>query len=330
MLRRQFTLSVGLTLALGFVADAADPKTLELQKTIKLVSGVGRYDHLALDDAHSRLFIANLSNNSLDVVDLKAGKLVKEIGGQKKIQGVAYAADLDRIFVGNGGDGICNVFDGRDYKVIGSIAVPDADNVRYRPDTHTIYVTGEEGLTVIDAKTMKAITTVKLPGPPEAHQIDAGRDRLYVNTHKPSKVTVVDLKTNKIAAEYELKSAEANYPMALDTEGQRLFVGCRKKPCVIALDARTGSQLAVVPIPADTDDLFFDAKTKRLYAICGEGAIAIIQQRGEKEFELIEKVATAKLARTGLFDAEAGNLYIVVPRQSESVGPELRVYRVKP
>ena len=56
-----------------------------------------------------------MANASLDVVDLKAGKLVKQVAGQKKAQGVAYAADLDRIFVGCGGDGACRVFDGKDY-----------------------------------------------------------------------------------------------------------------------------------------------------------------------------------------------------------------------
>jgi DNA-binding beta-propeller fold protein YncE len=310
-------------------AGAAEP-ALELRQTIPLESGTGRYDHLALDDSHGRLFLANLSNNSLDVVDLKAGKLVKQVPGQKKIQGVAYAADLDRIFVGNGGDGACRVFDGKDYSLVKSIPVPDADNVRYRADTHAVYVTGEDGLTVIDAKAMTVTATVRLPGPPEAHQLDPARDRLFVNTHKPAQVAVVDLKANKVAAEYKLTSAEANYPMALDADGGRVFVGCRKKPCVIALDANTGKELAVVPIPGDTDDLYYDAKRKRLYAICGEGSVAVIEERGPAEFKLAETIPTAKLARTGLFDLKSGHLYVVVPRQSSSVGPELRVYQAKP
>ena len=322
-------LPICLILSFPAIALAAEPKALELQQTIPLESGLGRYDHLALDDSHSRLFLANLSHNSLDIVDLKAGKLVKQIPGQKKIQGIAYVPDLDRIFVGNGEEGKCNVFDGRNYHLLQSIPVPDADNVRYHAATHTIYVTGEDGLTAIDAKTMKLSATVRLPGPPEALQIDSGRGRLYVNTHKPSQVAVVDLQTHKVAAEYPLKSATANFPMALDLDGERIFVGCRQTPCIIVLDARTGKELAVVPIPGDTDDLYYDAKNKRLYAICGEGAIAVVQQRGEKEFELVEKIATARLARTGLFDAKSGHLYVVVPRQSQAIGPELRVYRVK-
>src|SRR5947199_347599 len=80
-----------------------------------------------------RLFVANLSNDSLDIVDLKAGKLLKQIPGQGKIQGVAYAPELDRLFVGNGQDGVCNVFDGKDYSLLRSFKLPDADNVRYDP-----------------------------------------------------------------------------------------------------------------------------------------------------------------------------------------------------
>ena len=39
---------------------------------------------------------------------------------------------------------------------------------------------------------------------------------------------------------------------------------------------------------------------------------------------------TAKLARTGLFDAEGGRLFVVLPRQATTAGPSLRVYRIAP
>src|SRR6266480_5698532 len=89
-------------------APAAEPSALELVRTIQLEGAEGRLDHMALDARGDRLFVANLSNNSLEVIDLKAGKAVKQVPGQRKIQGVAYAPGLDRIFVGDGGDGVCN------------------------------------------------------------------------------------------------------------------------------------------------------------------------------------------------------------------------------
>src|SRR5262245_55410367 len=109
---RSLALAAGLLLTLGVgPAPAGEPATLKLVQTIPLKGTPGRLDHLAIDRKHARLFVANLSNNSLDIVDLKAGKLIKQVPDQQKIQGIAYAPDLDRIYVGNGIGGECNVFD---------------------------------------------------------------------------------------------------------------------------------------------------------------------------------------------------------------------------
>ena len=81
---------------------------------------------MALDAKRDRLFLANTANGTLDVIDLKAGKLLKQVAGQSGIQGVAYAADLDRVFVGLGTGGYCNVFDG------GRLQAAQDDQVRRR------------------------------------------------------------------------------------------------------------------------------------------------------------------------------------------------------
>src|SRR5215218_2868835 len=120
-------LVIGFALVAVSPAGADEPKTLKLEKTVALEGVVGRYDHMALDAKNDRVFVANLSNDSLDVIDLKAGKLVKQIGGQKKAQGVAYAPDLDRVFLGNGVDGECRAFDGLPLKPVGAVKAPDAD-----------------------------------------------------------------------------------------------------------------------------------------------------------------------------------------------------------
>jgi YVTN family beta-propeller protein len=319
------------SLALVGLASAAEPAVLQLIQTIPLKGALGRLDHLALDAKGGRLFIANLSNNSLDVVDLKAGKLVKQIPGQNKIQGVAYVPDLDRVFVGNGKDGVCNAFDGKSYDKVGSVKFDDADNVRYDPRTKRVYVThAEKALSVIDPKTLKVTATIKLPGEPEAFQIDPTQPRLYVNIPKPAQVAVVDTEKNEVTAKFPLTLAEANFPLALDAKGGHLFVGCRKKPKVVVLDARTGKEGAGVEIPGDIDDLFYDAKRERLYASCGEGFLAVLQRKGADRFEVVERVPTGKLARTCLFDAESGRLYLPVPKQAGKDDPELRVFQAKP
>ena len=98
------------------LATSAEPTKLELVQTIELTGGgAGKFDHLALNSSQFHLYIADKSNNSLDVVDLKAGKVLKIIADQKKISGVAFAADLNMLAVGNSGtanakDGACKVY----------------------------------------------------------------------------------------------------------------------------------------------------------------------------------------------------------------------------
>ncbi|MFO0967108.1 MAG: hypothetical protein U0793_16200 [Gemmataceae bacterium] len=312
-------------------ASAGDAKTLELLQTIQLKGAPGRLDHLAIDNKNSRLFVANLSNNSLDIVDLKAGKLIKQIPDQKKIQDIAYAPDLDRIFVGNGSGDQCNVFDGKDYKLLKSISFPGADNVRYRPARQLVYVGhAEKMLSTIDAKTYELKAKIELPGRPEGFQLESKRPRLYMNTVDPTRLVVVDTDKHEVLHRYPIKGADRAYPMALDEANKRIFIGCREKPSIVVMDSETGKEVACVDIPKDIDDLFFDAKNKRLYASCGVGSLAVVRQLDGDRYETLETIPTVKLARTCFFDRVGERLYLIVPRQEGEEGPTIRVYRPRP
>jgi hypothetical protein len=95
------------------------------------------------------------------------------------------------------------------------------------------------------------------------------------------------------------------------------------------MDTETGSEITGVEIPADTDDVLFDAKRKRIYASCGDGYIAVIKQSDADHYELVEKFPTIKDARTSCLDPETGRIYLGVPRQPGKPGPEIRVYEPK-
>jgi len=326
------SVAVGLVLMAGVgVSSAGEATTLKMLQTIQLKGAPGRLDHLAIDNKHSRLFVANTSNNSLDIVDLKAGKLIKQIADQKKIQGIAYAPDLDRIYVGNGIGGECNVFDGKDYNLLKSIKFPGADNVRYLASRRLVYVGhAENALSAIDAQTYEVKAKMELPGRPEGFQLEAKRPRLYMNTVDPTRLVVVDSDKNEVLHRYPLKLADRAYPMALDEANRRVFIGCRVKPTVVVMDMDTGKEVASIGIPEDIDDLFFDAKNKRLYASCGVGSLAVVRQRDADHYEMAETIPTLKLARTCFFDPIGERLYLTMPRQEGQDGPTIRVYQPRP
>jgi DNA-binding beta-propeller fold protein YncE len=232
------------------------------------------------------------------------------------------------VFVGNGEGGACNAFEGDEYKLVKSLPLDDADNVRYDALTKLIYVGhAEKSVAVIDAKNLKILKEIKLPAVPEAFQLATDSPRLYLNTPKPPQVVVIDTKKYEVVDRHPLSLAKANYPMALDEANHRLFLGCRDKPMVVVVDTQSGKEVASVGIPADVDDVFHDAKRKRLYASCGEGFLAVIQIGEKDRCELLEKIPTVKGARTGLFDPETSRFYLVVPRQKGKDGPEICIYQ---
>jgi DNA-binding beta-propeller fold protein YncE len=309
-------------------AQAGEP-SLKLIQTIELQGKAGKLDHLVVDSKGQRLFLANKVNSTLDIVDLARGKLLKQVTGQGGAQGVAYAADLDRIYVALGTGGFCNIFDAKNYKLLKTVKfTDDADNIRYNARSHRVYVAhAENALGVIDAKTFEIRADIKLPGPAEAFQLESTRPRLYLNAPSSSEVTVIDTDKNEIAGRHKLTLAGGNYGMALDETNHRLFIGCRTKPMIVIMDTDSGKEITSVAIPADTDDVFYDAKRKRIYASCGEGSIAVIRQIDADHYESLEKIATVKDARTSYFDQETGRLYLGVPRQKDKKGPEIRIFQ---
>ncbi len=318
---------LGLLMSRGLRADG--PQPLERIATIELKGKPGLLDHLVVDHTHERLLVANQCNDTLDVVDLRAGKLWKQIHGQTEIHGVAYAPELDRVFTGNG-QGVCNALDGGSYTLRSSQPVPDADNVRYDPATHRLYVAGERDLAVFDARSLNAVATIKLPGSPEGFQIDPGRSRLYVNTSPPNQVTIVDTEKMQVISHFPLDEGKGLETLALDERNRRLFVGFRGNPRVVVLDRESGKEVARVAIPDGIDDMFFDARRRRIYASCATGFLAVIRQVDADRYELAARVPTVKGAKTCFFDAEADRLYLAVPRQPGKEGPEVWVYAIKP
>jgi hypothetical protein len=273
----------------------SDQAPLVRVQIINLKGPNSRLDHLALDANHKRLFVANMANASLDIVDLTEDRLVKQISGQKGIQGIAYSPDLNRIFVGVGEDGVCNIFDGASYRLLKSIPLPDADNVRYEPRTGRVYVGhAEKALAVIDARSLELLADIKLPAPPESFQLGKERPLIYLNTPRPSQVVVIDREKNTVLKSYPLTAAHENFPMALDEANHRILIGCRRRPMLVVLDSGSGKEVAQVDIPGDTDDLFLDAKRNRIYVSCGEGFLAVIRQIDADHYEL-----EAKLQRSG-------------------------------
>ena len=303
---------------------------LQLKQTIPLPGVEGRIDHLALDAANERLFVCALGNNTVEVLDLRKGERVRTISGLGAPQGLVYIPELNRLFIANDKGGICNIYDATSFQLIGKVVFQDdADNVRYDRATKQIYVGfGSGGIGITNAPDGKQIGSIKLGAHPEAFELEKQGRRIFVNVPNARHVAVIDRDKGEVTATWKTDGAFGNFPMALDETNRRLFVGCRLPSKLVVLDTESGKVIAKIDISGDSDDIFYDTKRHRIYAICGAGKVDIVEQTDPNSYKPSTKVDTADGARTGLFVPERDTLFVAVPHHG-SQKAEIRAYGVE-
>ena len=316
-----------LLLGCGVKAEPTD--ALKLVGSIPLEGVEGRIDHMAADAAGRRLFVAALGNDTVEVIDLAAGKQLGRINGLKKPQGVAFLPDSKLLVVASGGDGKVMVYDASQ-KLIGAVSgLDDADNVRYDPDAKLVYVGyGDGALAVIDPVKVQKVADIKLDGHPESFQLEAKGNRIFVNVPDARQVAVVDRQKRSVIARWPMKEATANFPMALDEDRHRLLIGCRGPAKLLALDAETGRVVSSLDCCGDTDDLFHDAGRQRIYLSGGQGCITVFEPSDPDTYRKLGIIPTAAGARTSFFVRDSGRLYVAVPHRGDQRS-ELRVFEAK-
>ena len=316
LLRSPFiTLLLAAVLRSAHGAPAADGP-LMLERKIPLGAVQGRIDHLSVDLARQRLFVAELGNGSLGVIDLQEGKLLDRIESLKEPQGVSYDPGSDTVYVASAGDGTLRRYAGADFASLGATNLgDDADNVRLDAQTGQIVVGyGDGALALVDAASGKKNGDIALAAHPESFRIEADGRRILVNVPKAHEVAVVDRDAGKQVASWKVDGRE-NFPMALDEADGRLLIVDRKPPELQVFDTGSGERVARLATCGDADDVFWDAKRQRVYVSCGEGFLDVVQRQGDAYGDLV-RIPTAAGARTALFVPELDRLFVAVRASS--------------
>ncbi len=304
---------------------------LKLEKEIQLPGVKGRIDHIDVDTKNQVAYVAALGNNTLEVVDLKTGKVTASIRGLDEPQGVAYISKHQEIFVANGGTGECYFFSSKTLAKTGNIKYSgDADDVRYDIITDKIYVGyGSGGIAIIDGQSHKQIGDIKLPAHPESFQLDNKAGKLWVNLPGAGIVGVVDLKKQKLIARWSKLFPRSNFPMAYDALQHRVIVGYRLPAKLIVYNSETGKESFSGSMVGDVDDLYWDKNTKQIYISGGGGAVNIFKQTGDTSYQRVAIISTRNGARTSLLVPELGDLLVAAKAEGEQ-SAVLLVYKTNP
>lgn len=325
-----FVLAVAGTLIgrLGAASAQSQDAALRIEAKISLGDIRGRIDHMAADIDRRRLFVAELGNNTVGIVDVGQAKVLQVLGGLNEPQGVGYLPSTDTLYVANGGDGSLRLFQGPNYTANGRIDLgSDADNVRVdQSRQHVMVGYGDGALAVIDGAKTNKIGEVHLPAHPEGFQLDTGAGRAYVNLPNARGIAAVDLSSGKVIAIWPVGGASANFPMAVDNESNHVLAVFRNPPKLGVFDTRDGSIVRMIDACGDSDDLFVDTKRHRIYVSCGAGVIDIFDAR---TYERLSRILTVSGARTSLFVPEFDRLFVAV-RASGGNPAAIWVFRPEP
>ena len=182
--------------AFGCTISSQNKNILTELRTIDLPKVEGRIDHMSIDIKSDKLFIAALGNGSIEIVDLKSGRVVNKISGSEEPQGVLYYDRGNSLFVTSAGDGTCKIFSVSDLKLIKTIKLGgDADNIRYDKKRNIVFVGfGSGDIAAIDPVEMELIYEIELPAHPESFQIDESRSLMFVNVPDARQLDVIAFK----------------------------------------------------------------------------------------------------------------------------------------
>ena len=297
----------------GTLLHSAQAEPLVLESKIPLGEVKGRIDHLAVDAARQRLYIAELGNDSVGVVDLKARKLLRALYGFREPQGIAYEPSTDTVYVASAGDGSVRLLHGEDLASAGDIELgEDADNIRIDAHWHRVLVGyGSGALAVIDPGRRQKVTAIRLKAHPESFQVEPQGGRVFVNVPDANEIAVLDLATAKQTSTWPTRNLRANFPLAIDTERQQVLVMFRHPAKLAAFNLRDSGMTHAVEACGDSDDLFVDTKRSLIYISCGEGFLDVFAARAD-DFVRVTHLATAAGARTSLWVPQFDRLFLAV------------------
>lgn len=302
----------------SFAQAIPNPSAVAIGKPYKIVNssqtmGTGGIDYVYADSDGRRIYVPR--GNEVLVFDLDTLKAAGAIPNAR-----ARGAAVDP----KSHHGFCSsrpvvMWDTKSLETIKTIDVegrPDA--IVFEPLTERVYVLSHvsPNATVIDAKEGTVVGTIDLGGQPEQAASD-GQGHLYVDLEDKDQVAVVDVKTLKVTAHYEL-GGKGGGPggLGLDAKNHILFAFCHEPATAVILSAEDGKILATLPIGNGTDGGGFNPNTMEAFSSQRDGTLTIIKENSPNSFEVEQTVQTKPGAKTCTLDSKNNRIVLITTERA--------------
>ena len=301
----------------------------------------GDFDQFAVDLEGHRLFVAAEENSAVEVIDLRANKLIHTISDLKAPHSIFYRRDLNKLFVSDGGAPELKIYDGDSYNVVGNIKLEgNPDLIAYDPSTNYMYVTNSKPgdsdhpsysyISVVDSTSSEKLADIKIDSAHvDAMELEKSGPRMFVNMSSRNAVGVIDRQKRTVVATWSIaQEGQQNLAMAFDEASHRLFTVTRKPAKLIVLDSDSGKIISSLPCVDMVDGAVFDASSRRIY-VPGTEFVDVFHERDTSHFDLIAHVQGAFRAKTAILIPQLNQFYLAVPYHGGK-SAEVRVFKVQP
>ena len=163
---------------------------------------------------------------------------------------------------------------------------------------------------------------------PESFQLNKKNNRVYANLPDSRSVAVMDGKNLAVVDTWHINKFQANFPMALDTANDLVFVGFRHPAVLVSYDCNTGKQVSTNELIDDVDDIFYNATRQEVIASGGGGAVNIFRRENNTSYKKVAVIPTRNGARTSLLIPELG-IFVVAARATSGERASLLVYHLQ-
>jgi alkaline phosphatase len=294
------------------------------------VPGSGSWDYITVDSEMRRLYVSH--ETEVNVLDADNGRIRGVIPDTPGVHGIAIAAPQKRGFTSNGREDKVSMFDLDSLRLIRKINVGKGpDGIYYDPDSKRVFTNnhGSHDVSAIDTVTGELVGTVKLEGDGEQAVLAGGL--IYVNSENTSEVIAFDPRTLHVIRRFPIPAAKTPTGLAYDARTNRLFIGCRKDPRMVVMDAASGKIVANMPIGSGVDAAAYDVEAHTVFFSNADGILNAFRQKSADEYEDLGPVMTQPSAKTLAFDPRTRRLFLpaanieVIPGADPSLRPQRRI-----
>jgi YVTN family beta-propeller protein len=291
-------------------------------KKVFHIASSGGWDYIAVGPGNNRLYVSH--GTQVNILDETTGDSVGVIPNTLGVHGIAFIPSLGKGYTSNGRINNVTVFDLKSNQVLGMItAGTNPDAIMYDEFSKLIITCNgrSNDLSLIDPVTEKLVATIPVGGKPET-AVSNGQGKIFVNIEDKNEIIAVDIQNRKILSRWSLAPAEGPTGLAIDLKKNILFAGCEKM--LVVLDISKEKVLWRIPIPDGCDGVAFDASLGYVFASCGEGKMAVIQETAGGEYKVLENVPTKPSARTIAINEKTHTVYLPAGDLQKPVTPGTR------